>query len=213
MPNAVLQSFAKKTGKSLDTLEKYWNVAVKEAEKTFNKKQKDFTDKQYAFVTGMVKNMAGIKESRELTKKFLESKKSAKQFIEDLTGATTTTSDIADTAKQPIVSKQYKKDEEDLIKEEVPDYTDDDIIYQDDSLVITDDDVISNDEIVPNGYTTYTIDGLDDYDTEDILENDDVELNSDEYYIDSDDELDGIYAGLDSSLDQDDYDDINDELV
>jgi hypothetical protein len=145
--------------------------------------------------------------------KFLESKKSAKQFIEDLTGATTTTSDIADTAKQPIVSKQYKKDEEDLIKEEVPDYTDDDIIYQDDSLVITDDDVISNDEIVPNGYTTYTIDGLDDYDTEDILENDDVELNSDEYYIDSDDELDGIYAGLDSSLDQDDYDDINDELV
>jgi hypothetical protein len=60
MPVPVLQSFAKKSGKSIEELERYWTEA-KEAAK---KKGLDPDSPQFfAFVTSVVKSRAGLKES------------------------------------------------------------------------------------------------------------------------------------------------------
>ena len=60
MPVPVLQSFAKKSGKSIEELERYWN----EAKEAANKKGLDPDSPQYfAYVTSVVKSRAGLKES------------------------------------------------------------------------------------------------------------------------------------------------------
>lgn len=60
MPVPVLQSFAKKSGKSIEELERYWN----EAKEAATKKGLDPDSPQYfAFVTAVVKQRAGLKEN------------------------------------------------------------------------------------------------------------------------------------------------------
>ena len=62
MPAPVLKSFAKKSGKSIEELERYWNEAKKAAtEKGLEKDSPQF----FAFVTAIVKRRAGLKESLE----------------------------------------------------------------------------------------------------------------------------------------------------
>jgi len=62
MPAAVLKSFAKKSGKSIEELERFWNEAKKAAtEKGLEKDSPQF----FAFVTAIVKKRAGLKESLE----------------------------------------------------------------------------------------------------------------------------------------------------
>jgi hypothetical protein len=54
MPTTQLKNLAKETGKSLQTIEKYWD----EAKKTIGKDQKDFNDKDWATVFSIVKKRA-----------------------------------------------------------------------------------------------------------------------------------------------------------
>jgi len=62
MPAPVLKSFAKKSGKSIEELERFWNEAKKAAtEKGLEKDSPQF----FAFVTAIVKKRAGLDESLE----------------------------------------------------------------------------------------------------------------------------------------------------
>lgn len=56
MPNSMVQSFAKKTGKSVDRVEHLWDKAKKIATDAGR------TD-DYAYITGVLKKMLGLKES------------------------------------------------------------------------------------------------------------------------------------------------------
>jgi len=58
MPNAVVKSYAKKTGKSPEHIEGWWKEAEKEAKKKFPKKGPHY----WAYVNGIVKRRGGIKE-------------------------------------------------------------------------------------------------------------------------------------------------------
>jgi len=91
MPIPNIKSFAKEVGVSEDKIEKYWNKAKGIAEEELGKKEKDFGDKEWSYVMGIVKNMAGIKEStnieedeaiKERVNIFFETELNAKAFIE-----------------------------------------------------------------------------------------------------------------------------------
>lgn len=56
MPNAVVKSYAEKTGKSVEHVEKWWNEAEKQAKKKFKKKGPRY----WAYVNGIVKRRAGL---------------------------------------------------------------------------------------------------------------------------------------------------------
>lgn len=55
MPHPALKSFAQQSGKSLDTLEKYWDKAKELADEQGHKDD-------YDYITGITKRMAGIAE-------------------------------------------------------------------------------------------------------------------------------------------------------
>ena len=59
MPNAVVKSYAKKTGKSAEHIERWWKEAEAEAKKKFKKKSPRF----WAYVNGIVKRRAGLDEA------------------------------------------------------------------------------------------------------------------------------------------------------
>jgi hypothetical protein len=79
MPNNIIKSFADKTGKSEDEVEKLWSKA-----KQISMEDKGSED--YPFIVGTLKNMLGIEENRIMTaqtiQEFLNSPLKAKQFIE-----------------------------------------------------------------------------------------------------------------------------------
>lgn len=58
MPNAVVKSYAEKTGKSVEHVERWWEEAKEEAKKKFKKKGPRF----WAYVNGIVKRRAGLDE-------------------------------------------------------------------------------------------------------------------------------------------------------
>ena len=57
MPATVIQSFSKKTGKSVEELEKLWKKAKKVAEEQGRKDD-------YAYIVGIFKKMLGIEENQ-----------------------------------------------------------------------------------------------------------------------------------------------------
>lgn len=59
MPNAVVKSYAKKTGKSAEHIERWWKEAEEQAKKKFKKKSPRF----WAYVNGIVKRRAGLDEA------------------------------------------------------------------------------------------------------------------------------------------------------
>jgi hypothetical protein len=88
MPSVFVKNLSKESGKSEKEIEKLWNKAKEITSETFSKKEKDFGDKEYKYTVGIVKNMLGMEESRFDPSMFLESEKSAKQFIETLVSGT-----------------------------------------------------------------------------------------------------------------------------
>ena len=64
MPAPNLKSFAKEVGISMSKAEEYWKKAKDIAEEEFGKNEKDFGDREWSYVMGVVKNMMGIKESK-----------------------------------------------------------------------------------------------------------------------------------------------------
>ncbi len=87
MPSPFLKSLAKEIGKTEKELEQYWNKAKEITAETFGKKEDDFGTKEYKYITGIVKNMAGVKEEVLDPSKFIESDLSAKEFIETVVSA------------------------------------------------------------------------------------------------------------------------------
>lgn len=67
MPNAVVKSYAKKIGKSVEHVERWWEEAKEGAEKKFKKG----SPRYWAYVNGIVKRRAGLDESISF-KQFLE---------------------------------------------------------------------------------------------------------------------------------------------
>lgn len=85
MPSNVVKSLAKKTDKSEKEVEKLWKEAKKLASEELGKKESDFSDKEWSYVTGILKKMLKIKESTMKDKKlksFFETKISAKEYME-----------------------------------------------------------------------------------------------------------------------------------
>lgn len=63
MPNNIIKSFAKQSRKSEKEVEKLWKDAIKISEEELGKKEKSFGDREWSYVTGILKSMLGIKES------------------------------------------------------------------------------------------------------------------------------------------------------
>ncbi len=83
MPSNVIKGLMKKSGKSEREVEKAWDKAVSIAEDDFGKRKRDFDDRDYSYVTGIAKNMLGIKEKKEVsTTDFIESDISALEWLE-----------------------------------------------------------------------------------------------------------------------------------
>lgn len=62
MPSNVVKSYAEKTGKSEAEVEKLWDKAKEQVSKEYEDVEKD-SDQYYSLVTGILKNMLGLKES------------------------------------------------------------------------------------------------------------------------------------------------------
>jgi hypothetical protein len=67
MPSNIVKTFAEKSGKSTDEVEKLWNKAKGVVSKGYPNVKKE-SDKWYALVTGTLKQMVGLKESTLLAK-------------------------------------------------------------------------------------------------------------------------------------------------
>ena len=62
MPNNIVKSFADKTGKSKDEVEKLWNKSKEIVKKEYPKVKED-TPEFFKLVTGTLKKSLGLKES------------------------------------------------------------------------------------------------------------------------------------------------------
>lgn len=83
MPAPSIKALAKKTGKSDKEIEKLWKEAKKITTQEFNKPESKFSDKEWKYTVGILKNMLGISDS--ILQKFLKSNKSSEDFIETVT--------------------------------------------------------------------------------------------------------------------------------
>lgn len=67
MPSPVVKSFAEKSGKSIQTVEKYWDEAKMSAREKFKRKDSHF----WAYVSAIVQKRLGIAENKQSFKQFL----------------------------------------------------------------------------------------------------------------------------------------------
>lgn len=79
--NNVVRGLAKESGKSEKEVEKLWKKAKDIYLDDKGKKEKDLKDDDYVYITGILKNMLGIKET--WIKSFLGFEGKAKQFFEE----------------------------------------------------------------------------------------------------------------------------------
>lgn len=100
------------TGKSENEIEKVWTEAKKITAETLGKTEDQFSKKEYDYAYGIVMNILGRKESVLNPEIFINSEKSAKDFLEEVISSDFTFPD------DPIVMKKKKDDDEDK-KEEV----------------------------------------------------------------------------------------------
>lgn len=75
MPTPNLRSLAKQSGKSIETLEKYWDKAKKLAAEAGHKDN-------YDYITGITKRMAGISSKESYSKKSSKREKNYKRYNE-----------------------------------------------------------------------------------------------------------------------------------
>jgi hypothetical protein len=72
MPNAVVKSFAKKAGKSVNDVEKLWDETKADTKKKFKKKDKHY----WAYVNAVTQRKLGISESHTLSSFLFENDES-----------------------------------------------------------------------------------------------------------------------------------------
>ena len=63
MPSNTVKSFAKRSGKSIETIERYWDEAQIVVKKQYSDAPVD-SDRYYALVVGIVKRMLGIEDMK-----------------------------------------------------------------------------------------------------------------------------------------------------
>lgn len=66
MPSPVVKSFAEKSGKSVQTVEKYWDEAKMSAREKFKNESPSF----WAYVNTVVQKRLGLKETKLSFKQF-----------------------------------------------------------------------------------------------------------------------------------------------
>jgi len=103
-----VQELVKLTGKKVSEIEKLWDKAKKIAKDMYGIEEKDFKETHYRFMVDTVKNMLGFNENKSLVVEFINSEKSAKEFIQE---AITTTSDFPQLWKSHIKSEEDEDDE------------------------------------------------------------------------------------------------------
>lgn len=122
--NDVLAYFSKKLNIPERFIINHYDNAVKLTSEFFNKNENQFTEKEYDYLVETMKNMIGLEEKTTL--KFLNSKKTIKQFLEDGesqspgVSSTTMVSQPIDQAlgKNTITNKKDDDEEEDKDSEE-----------------------------------------------------------------------------------------------
>lgn len=102
MPANIVNSFAKKTGKSKKEIESYFKKATKIAADMGMKNR-------YDYITDILKNMLGIEES--ITDLFIKSKKNFNEFYEEVTSGSLG-SDLPENPPTGEFKKRKKKDNE-----------------------------------------------------------------------------------------------------
>lgn len=89
MPNSIVTALAKESGKSVKAVEKLWKKAKEITADSFGKTESEFTDRDWSYVTGVLKNMLGLEETVKKKKKvdlvesFISSEKSFDEFYEE----------------------------------------------------------------------------------------------------------------------------------
>lgn len=112
MPSPYIKKLAKETSKSEKEIEKLWTKAKEITSEEFGKSEKDFGSKEFAYTTAIVKKMLGVDESVLDPSLFLESKQSAKAYLEDVV----TSSNF--TIGNVIPPDEEEDEEDELIKKE-----------------------------------------------------------------------------------------------
>jgi hypothetical protein len=103
-----VKSLSKETGKSEKEIEKLWDKAKKIAAEEFGTSEDKFSTKEYKYVTGVVKKMLGIDEAILDPSHFLESEKSAKEYLETVVSSNFTIGDVNVPDEEPIDSTEGK---------------------------------------------------------------------------------------------------------
>lgn len=67
MPSSVVKSYSKASGKSVDTVERFWDEAKKQADKKFPRRDKHY----WAYVNSITKRRSGVQESITSFKRFI----------------------------------------------------------------------------------------------------------------------------------------------
>lgn len=112
MPSPWIKQLSRETDKSEKELEKLWDKAKKITSEEFGKDEDDFGNKEYKYVTGVVKKMLGIDESILDPSHFLDSEMSAKQYLETVVSGNFSIGNV-----QPPEDDE-KEEEEDYDEEE-----------------------------------------------------------------------------------------------
>lgn len=132
MPSPYIKQLAKETGKSVSELERYWKKAKEITKDDFDVAEDNFQDKHFAYATAIVKRMAGVKESVITVSDFLQSGKTANDFIAEVVssgdfpsldkGTATKKDNDEDVLKDPE-DKEDETEKVEAIKkeEEIPD--------------------------------------------------------------------------------------------
>lgn len=120
MPNTIVKAMAKKANKNTKEVEKLWTDAVEIASEELGKEKKDFSDKEWAYTTGILKKMLKIKEnimkSRKEMKTFFESSMKANDYLEacmDYPGY-----------DEEYIDEEYIDEEDYMMDEEEEEYSD-----------------------------------------------------------------------------------------
>jgi len=141
MPSPYIKKLAKETGKSENELEKFWDKAKKIAAEDFGVSEDNFESKHWKYVTGIVKNMAGVNEKVYSVQEFLESSKSVDEYITELVSS----GDFAKLDKDVVGKKKKKDDEENDDDDE--EMSDEDIDEEINKELENDKEEISEEEI------------------------------------------------------------------
>ncbi len=116
MPSPYLRKLSKETGISVSKLEPYWEQAKELATEHFGKLEASFGQKEWDWAMQMVKQLAGIQESRVSVQDFISTDKSVDEFI---TESLVTSGDFPSLQTNVITKDDEEDEDEDEFDEPV----------------------------------------------------------------------------------------------